>query len=259
MSRRRAITTVRDLLRKLTSDPKGTSRIVREGRREMARGEGMSSLFAWPALATARKIKGKPAVENALYSRFHRPLKNVDEKLGRLLERELGAKKLFRQVDVLPTRRTMGKGKHRVHVEHETTSATAPVSKAVKIVAPLAATLYVADKLDKTGEEKMADQAQINDKDMLLKEAADALDAAQNRDRAVKLAFSLVEHGKIPPFVTYADFEEKVASIQTRDLRVVEEAISLDIDMPDFGKVASEDTATPNDATAAFYHRLAED
>ena len=217
----------------------------------------MNSLFAWPVLAALRKLKGKGAVDKALYSKFHRPLKNADERLGRLLEKELGTKKLFRQVDVLPTRRTMGR--HKALIKHETHSATAPVSKAVKVITPLAATLYVADKLDKTGEEKMADQAHIEDKDVLLKEAADALDVAQRRDGAVKIAFNMIEMGKVPPFETYAQFEEKVASIMTKDLRVVEEALALDVDMPDFGKVASEETAVPADATSAFYHRLAED
>ena len=259
MSRKRALTTARDLVRKLTADQKGTSKLVQEGRRESARGEGMSSLFAWPALGMARKIKGKAKVDQALYSRYHRPLKNVDEKLGRLLERELGTKKLFRQVDVLPTRSTMGPGKHRVRIEHETTSATAPVSKAVKIVAPLAATLYVADKLDKTGEEKMADQAQINNKDTLLKEAANALDVAQKRDAAVKLAFDMVERGKVPPFESYGQFQEKIASLMEKDLRVVQEALDLDADMPDFGKVAAEGDSVPDDAASAFFHRLAED
>lgn len=257
MPRRRVFATARDLARKLTAESKGTSRLVREGRREQARGEGMSSLFAWPVLAAMRKLKGKDAVNRALYSRYHRPLKNVDEKLGRLLERELGTKKLFRQVDVLPTRRRMGKGKHRVRIEHETTSATAPVSKAVKAIAPLAATLYVAEKLDKIGEDKMADQ--IEDKNQLLKQAADALDAAQKRDHAIKLAFDMVERGKVPPFETLNEFEMKIASLMEKNLQVVQEALELDVDMPDFGKVASEGVDFPADATAAFYHRLAEE
>ncbi len=259
MSRRRAIATARDLVRKLTAESKGTSRLVRESRREQARGEGMSSLFAWPLLAAMRKIKGKGAVNKALYAKYHRPLKNVDERLGRMLEREFGTKKLFRQVDVLPTRRTMGKGKHRVRIEHETTSATAPVSKAVKVIAPLAATLYVADKLDKTGGENMADEMHIDDKDTLLKEAANALDAAQRRDAAIKLAFDMVERGKVPPFETATQFEEKVASLMTKDLKVVREALELDVDMPDFGKVASDGDAAPMDAASRFLHRLAED
>ena len=260
MGRRRAAATMRDLLKRITKDSPETSKLVREGRRAAMKGEGGGSLFLWPALATAKKLKGKERVNRALYESYHRPLKNVDEKLGRLLERELGTKKMFRQVDLLPTRRTMGKAKHRTRIEHETHSATAPISKAVKVVSPLAATLYVAEKLDKTGGEKMADEngQRVEDKDSLLKEAADALDIAQRRDEAVKLAFSMVERGKCPPFDSYSDFEEKVASLMQKDLRVVEEALDMDVEMSDFGKVASSG-GVPSDATQAFFHRLAED
>jgi hypothetical protein len=260
MPRRRAIATVRDLLRRATKESHGTSKLVREGRRAAYSGEGGGSLFAWPFLAGARKIKGKEAVNRALYERYHRPLKNVDEKLGRLLERELGTKKLFRQVDVLPTRRTMGRAKHRALIQHETHSATAPLTKAVGVISPLAATLYVAEKLDKRGREKMASSTEqrVEDKDVLLKEAADALEMAQKRDEAVKLAFQMVERGKVAPFGSYGEFQEKVASLMQKDLRVVEEALDMDVDMPDFGKVASTGDV-PLDATAAFFHRLAED
>ena len=105
----------------------------------------------------------------------------------------------------------------------------------------------------------MADHDEkIHDKDSLLKEAATALDAAQRRDEAVKLAFSMVERGKVSPFESFAEFQEKVASLMEKDLRVVEEALDMDVDMPDFGKVASSG-GQPQDATAAFFHRLAED
>jgi hypothetical protein len=260
MPRRRAIATVRDLLKRITRDTPDATKLIQEGRRMAMKGEGGGSLFMWPALAAARKIGGKARVNRGLYEKYHRPLKNVDEKLGRTLERELGTKKLFRQVDVLPTRRTMGRAKHRALIEHETHSATAPLSKAVKVVSPLAATLYVAEKLDKTGGEKMANENEqrVEDKDVLLKEAADALETAQRRDEAVKLAFSMVERGKVSPFENYAEFEEKVASLMQKDLRVVEEALDMDVEMADFGKVASSG-GVPQDATAAFFHRLAED
>lgn len=104
----------------------------------------------------------------------------------------------------------------------------------------------------------MADADIIDDKNDLLKEAASALDQAQRREDAVKLAFSMVERGKVLPFESYTDLQEKVASLMQKDLRVVEEALELDVDLPDFGKVASTDNA-PTDATAAFFHRLAED
>ncbi len=103
----------------------------------------------------------------------------------------------------------------------------------------------------------MATGDRIDDKDSLLKEAATALDQAQRRADAEKLAFSMVERGKIPPFESFDSFQEKVASLLTKDLRVVEEALELDVDAASFGKVASE--GTPQDPTDAFYHRLTED
>lgn len=101
----------------------------------------------------------------------------------------------------------------------------------------------------------------IDDKNDLLKEAADALDRAQRREDATKLAFSLVEKGKIPPFDSYEAFQVKVASLLDKDLRVVEEAISLDADLPNFGKVANAGgTVVGGDAaTSAFFHTLADD
>lgn len=92
----------------------------------------------------------------------------------------------------------------------------------------------------------------------LLKEAADALEKAHRRESAVKIAFDMVEYGKIPPFGTFAQFEEKVASLLEKDLRVVEEALGMDAPMADFGKVASTGPVG-DDATANFYHALAED
>lgn len=256
----RPLSSFRDLARRVTRDtPSGSNKLIQQGRREAMRGEGANSLFAWPALAVARRAKGKDRVNRALYERYHRPLKNLDERAGAALERELGTKKLFRQVDVLPTRRRIGG--NRALIEHETTSATAPVSKAVKMVTPIAATMYAADHL--YPESKMASQntktEKADDRGELLKQAADALDQAEKREEASKIAFALVERGKIPPFESYSDFEEKVASLMEKDLRVVEEALEQDAGLfPDFGKVASDSTA-PDTPEAAFFHRLADD
>ena len=110
----------------------------------------------------------------------------------------------------------------------------------------------------------MANQDQVEDKDLLLKEAADMLDAAQRRDEAVKIAFQMVELGKIAPFDSFAALEEKVASLMGKDLRVVQQALELDVDLPDFGKVASAETNAGSltgfdHATASFAHMLADD
>jgi hypothetical protein len=223
--------------------------------------EGGGSLFAWPVLALARKIKGKEKVNRALYEHYHRPLKNIDEKAGKFLARQLEAPNLFRQVDVLPTGRKMGG--NRALIEHETHSATAPIAKASKVVAPIAASLYLSNLLGgKEAGEKMASsnetETPLEDKNTLLKEAAAALDHAQRLVDAEKLAFALVERGKIPPFQSYEDFHTKVASLMTEDLRVVEKAIEMDASMADFGKVAEDSASNVKDPTAAFYHRLAD-
>lgn len=92
----------------------------------------------------------------------------------------------------------------------------------------------------------------------LLKEAANALEVAHRRDSAVKLAFGMVERGKIQPFENHQEFTEKVASLMEKDLRVVEEALDMDAPMADFGKIASSGPS-PTGAADAFYHSLAED
>lgn len=92
----------------------------------------------------------------------------------------------------------------------------------------------------------------------LLKEAANALEVAHRRDSAVKLAFGMVERGKIQPFGTHQEFIEKVAFLMEKDLRVVEEALDMEAPMADFGKIASSGPLTTS-AADAFYHSLADD
>lgn len=92
----------------------------------------------------------------------------------------------------------------------------------------------------------------------LLKQAAVALDYAQKRDDAIKLAFDMVEQSKIPSFQCHEEFQVKVAELMSKDLRVVEEALNMDANLADFGKVAS-DGGQPADAASAFYHALADD
>ena len=59
---------------------------------------------------------------------------------------------------------------------------------------------------------------------------------------------------------TYETFQEKVASILEKNLAVVEEALEMDANLADMGKVAAEAPviAGEDKAVAAFYHKLAE-
>lgn len=238
---------------RLLADSKRVTPIVAKGRRLSMADEGTGSLALWPLLALAKKLKGKDKVQRALYEHWHRPLKNLDEKGGKALSDAFGTKKLFRQIDVLPTTRKMDG--NRALIEHDTYSATAPISKASKIVTPIAAAMYGSQLLGDLEESKMASD-QKETPGALLKEAADALTVAHRRHEAEKLAFAMVERGKISPFKSYEEFQEKVASVMAKDLAVVQEALEMDSPLAEFGKVAS---AGPNtsDAHEMFFHRLA--
>jgi len=246
------VTTARSLLRKLTRDVPGTPKIIQDARRLKMTGEGTGSIFLWPIQAIARKAKGKATVNKALYEKLHRPLLNIDQKAGRQLEKEFGTRKLFRQVDVLPSGRKI-KGLNTL-IKDERHSAFAPISKTVKAVSPLAAMMYASQLMSKQGQE---DNPEGTGKVALLEKAAAALEWAGRRQEAEKLAFEMVEQGRIQPFESFSRFQEKVASLMEKNLEAVREALDIDTNAADFGKLADVQGGQGNTPEEAFYHRLA--
>jgi hypothetical protein len=243
--------TVKHLLRRLTADAPGTSRLVREGRRRAFTGEGTHSLFLGPAAWLAGKIGDKAKVEKWIYERVHRPMKNVDERAGRALARAGVGKRLFRHVDVLPTSRRMGKNK--TSIEHETHSLTAPIGKATRVATPVLAAMALGDLASKK------EQATMNDGRELAKEAAEKLASFITRDHAIKLAFRMVEERRCKPFGTLEEFEEKVASIVEKGPEVIEQALDIGPVGESVGALSQEKTAeaaAAEDPHAAFFHRL---
>ncbi len=249
----RSVTTARTLLRRLTRDVPGTSKQIASARRRKMMGEGTGSFFLWPIQAIARKAVGRSKVDKALYQRLHRPLTNIDQKTGKLLEREFGTKKLFRQVDVLPSGRKIG-GQEAL-LKHERHSATAPLGKAVKTIAPLAAVLYASQLMSKKEQEKVAEST---GKEALLIKAATALEWAGRRQVAEELAFEMIEQGRISPFGTFDDFQEKIANLMERDLNVVREALEIDVSVADFGKLAEDGSSSSSSPEEIFFHTLAD-
>lgn len=242
---------VKDLLRRLTAEAPGTSRLVRRGREEAFKGEGTHSLFLGPLAWLAGKIKGKERVDRAIYEKIHRPLKNIDERAGRAMADAGVAPSLFRQVDVLPTSRRMGG--NRALLEHQTHSLTAPIAKTTKVVTPVLAALALSDIASKLETSKM------NDGQQLAKEAAEKLASFVTRDRAIKLAFRMVEEKRCKPFASLEEFEEKVASIVEKDPAIVEQALDLgpvDQRVGDLALEKSAEARAAEDPHAAFFHRL---
>jgi len=62
---------------------------------------------------------------------------------------------------------------------------------------------------------------------------------ASETARAEKLAYSLVEKGKIAPFRNYEEFREKVASLASQDLNVVEKALEFDTGALSIGDIGN--------------------
>ncbi len=244
-------TTVRDLLKKLVSDAPGLSRAVKRGRREAFANEGTNSLFMGPVAWAAKKVKGKDAVEKALYDKWQRPIKNVDEKAGKALADAGIAPSWWRHVDALPTGRKMGGNK--AFIEHETHSVTAPIAKASKAATPLLAAIALGDIAGKM--ENMSDAKE------LAKEAADKLAAYAVREEAEKVAFALVEQRMCKPFSSFEEFDAKVASIVETGPDVVKAAMELKPTSEAIGTLSQEKTAEAQLAenpTAAFFHRLSQ-
>ena len=230
-------------------------KVVQEGRKVLGKEEGAHSFTMWPILAALRKLKGKDKVNGAIYDKWLKKVNNLDDRTGKLLAQHTGAKRIFAAKEVVPTTKKV-KGL-KAHAEYEGYKASAPVSKAMKIVTPMAAGMYLSDKLG--GTHNQGKETGQNSKE-LMKQAADRIEHLQRRQEATKLAFAMVEKGRCEPFGTYAEFEEKVASLLDKDLKVVQEAIELDSGLTDFGKIASEGNAPVtvglDGATDRFFAKL---
>lgn len=248
--------TLSRLAKKIFGDVPEVPQIVHEGRKALYSGEGTHSLVLWPFMTAIKKLKGEKVINEAIYSKYLRKLKNADERAGRILAQHGPSERLFSIRETVPTKRKV-KGLP-AKVEHETYAATAPVSKTMKVVTPLAAGMFLSEKVSPS-QEKTGAQMDKNPK-ALMKQAADAIDRYRRREEAVKLAFAMVEKGKCEPFESLAAFQEKVASLLDKNLDAVAEALEMDAELSDFGKVASEKTNVAGGSSAEmnFFHRLSE-
>lgn len=243
---------------------------MREGREAAFKGQGTNSLAAGIPLWLAKQVSGQRAASRAgggaagrmaraarkegfegkVYQRFHRPLKNLDEKAGRFLATHGVGKKLFQHVDELPVSRSI-EG-HKALIKHETHSLTSPISKAVTTATPFLAAAKIGDIL---GKDHMK-----NTNQELMKEAADKLEAYEQRDLAIKLAFQLVEEKKTAPYSSFEEFEIKVAAIIEKGPQRVADALEMQPIEQELGELSTEKTAGAGGHSPenAFFHTLSQ-
>jgi len=208
----------------------------------------------WPFVAALKKLKGRNEIDRVIYSKYIRRLKNLDERVGRTFAQHGPSESLFAVKESIPTSRKI-KGL-KASVEHNGYSALAPVTKASKAATPFLAGMYVSDKLSKH-EKTAGDTMKTRE---LMKQAADTIEVHRQRDDQIKIAMLMVERGKCEPFSSMSELEEKIASFEGKSLDVIREALDMDTDLADFGKVASNDVviAGSDRAEMNFFHRLSE-
>ena len=125
----------------------------------------------------------------------------------------------------------------------------------MKVVTPIAGGLYLSEKL--ASGATMPDQEARS----LMKQAADTIEKYRLQNQAVKIAMEMVERGKCEPFKSYDELQQKVASLAEKNLEAVKEALEMDSELTDFGKVASPQVTVPAGSSKAemeFFHRLSE-
>lgn len=239
--------------RSLFGDSPLVPKIVHEGRKVIGKDQGTHSIALWPVVAALRKLKGKDKVNSVIYDKYLRKVQNADDNIGKVLAQH-GPRKIFTAKEIVPTTRKI-KG-NPAHVEYEGYKASAPVTRVMKVVTPLSAGMY----LSSLGSKKEGFKDMKKDPKQLMKQAADEIERFRKREEATKLAFELVEKGKCEPYGTYQDFETKIASLLEKDLEVVREAMEMDGELADFGKIASEENTSSvkgfDGATDRFFARL---
>lgn len=190
-----------------------------------------------------------------LKTKYNRFVRNVDENLGaKLYNPTKGKKSIFRKTEHVKIPGL------NATVEHAYPSIMAPVGKTMAIATPIMGALYLSEKLNKESGENSTDlgynkleksssvmEDKMVDKDKILvsreelEKTAAALKkvkqisedkinlekTAAHKERAEKIAFTLVERGAIPTFKSYSEFQEKVASLLEENLDVVEKALEF--------------------------------
>jgi len=222
-----------------------------EGLERIAKNTSSDSLVMTPITYVAEKALGKERVQNALWKGLSKPLQKADITAGRVLEHLPYGDKIFRQEIKIP----VGEGMYK-KIEHS--SALAPLVKAKKVVTPFIVAAGAEKGLrslkemrenvsasqqqrkqstpslmGKTAMDKEALKRKLNDENLREKVASAMVHlfnenkGHKKRAQAVQMLYKQAElgHGDVPR--SYSEFDEKVASLMSQDLQVLDKALEL--------------------------------
>lgn len=203
--------------------------LVQKGLREAMKSE--KPLLLFPFNWAAKKIVGPKRVDDFYWKAIQKPILDVDTGLGRLGQKALGKNsKFFKDKKILPTKKS--KGEYTGSEEVEIPSIMAPASKAGKVVLPLLGAVKIEEMANKMKEGNNMNQKVVTKSDLqktaaMLTHLKDSNGQLKKEAKATELLYKQAEMGQISMPKTYAEFQEKVAELLSKDLNVVEEAIKM--------------------------------
>jgi hypothetical protein len=248
----------------MSSDHREQVRIL-HGLREHAGSDGPGSfLLSLPAAAINSAIKGKGQLRenrmrNFAYRNFHAPLASLDSTLGSLPSKIPLIGGAFRTKE----KAAIGKNLEKTV---ERSSILGPVIHARNFAVPIVAGIGIdkgikefREKL-KQRQEQSSSTGETMDKTSqeLQKKVASTmlrLNATnkehEKRAQATRLLFKQAELGIAPLPDSYQEYEQKLASLVSQDLAVLEKAMELNTGLMSMGELTGSNL-NPNSAVSTF-------
>lgn len=208
--------------------------------------ESTDSLLAFIPAMAAEKLIGQKKVRNFLWSKVNSPALKADTALGGALSKVPGMRRLFTAKETIPW------GKKQLR-EVERSSALAPLVKVRNIAAPILVGTGIERGLSKLREHNKNKGNEPMDRDLREKVASTMLRLDHEnkehtkRAHALRFIYKKAEVGLEQVPQTFEELEQKIASLMTQDLVVLEKALELAGGQLKLGELDST-----RDSTSAF-------
>lgn len=211
--------------------------------------QGSDSLLMFLPSLAAEKALGKGKVREAFWKYVHSPALKADTAAGHAIGKVPGLKGLFTTKEKIP----WGKPGKNLYKEVERSSALAPLVKVRNIAAPILVGTGIERGLSKLREHNKNKGNEPMDRDLREKVASTMLRLDHEnkehtkRAHALRFIYKKAEVGLEQVPQTFEELEQKIASLMTQDLVVLEKALELAGGQLKLGELDST-----RDSTSAF-------
>lgn len=211
--------------------------------------QGTDSLLMFLPSMAAEKAFGKGKVREAFWKYVHSPALKADTSAGHAIGKVPGLKGLFSIKEKIP----WGSPGKNLYKEVERPSAMAPLVKVRNIAAPILVGTGIERGISKLREHNKDKGNEPMDRDLREKVASTMLRLNHEnkehtkRAQALRFIYKKAEVGLEQVPQTFEELEQKIASLMTQDLVVLEKALELAGGQLKLGELDST-----RDSTSAF-------